>query len=101
MLYVVPHPLQRMHDVEHADVARLLEVRAAQFLGPEISEAVDIQAMIDGHNDHVSTASQVGSVGARRRAGSGGESAPVAPEHDRPFAAVFDGGCPDVEYETI
>ena len=50
-LDVVAHPAQRLHDVEHADVAGVRELRAAEVA--EEREAHDVETMIDRHDDDV------------------------------------------------
>ena len=52
------------------------EIRAAQ--SAEVGEAEHIQAVVDGHDDHVAARGQVGSVIVRRGSGAGDESAAMA-----------------------
>jgi hypothetical protein len=50
-----------MHDVEHADIAGLRVVAAAE-LG-QVGEAEHVQAVIDRDHHHVAAAREVGAVG--------------------------------------
>ena len=54
-------PLERVHDVEHADVAGLREVAAAELR--EMGEAEHVQAVVDGDDHDVAAAREVGAVG--------------------------------------
>ena len=54
---VVAHPAQRGDDVHHADVAGRGELLTAGFL--ERREAEDVEAVIDGDDDHVTAARQI------------------------------------------
>ena len=49
---------ERVHDVEHAHVARLRELRAAELA--EVREAEHVEPVIDGDDDHVAAAREVG-----------------------------------------
>ena len=95
LLDVVAHPFQRMHDIEHAERRRLLEVLTRDLAQVRVAEHV--QAVIHRHRDHVAAQSEVRAVVHRRGAGAGVEAAAVAPDHHGPLAAVIDAGRPDVE----
>ena len=58
-----PHPLERVHDVEHADVAGLRELRPPRL--DEVREAQHVEAVVDRHHHHVAAAGEVGAVGDR------------------------------------
>ncbi len=92
------HPAQRVHDVEHAGVARLREIRPDQIA--EIGEAEHVEAMVDRYHDDVAAPGEVGAVGHRRRARARREAAAVAPQHHRPLGAV-ERRRPDVEDEAV
>jgi len=59
-LDVVVNPFERMHEVEHAERGRLLEVVTADLAEVRIAEHV--QSMIRRHRDDVATQSQVRAV---------------------------------------
>ena len=66
---------------------------AKSSLNPlKIRKAQNIEPMVDGHDDHVAAHGEIGSVVIGRRSGTGGETAAVAPEHDRPLAAASAAG---------
>ncbi len=58
------HPFQRLNDIQHAGIAGGREVLAelAQVRKPE-----NVEAMIDGHDDHVAAAREIRSVVIGRR----------------------------------
>jgi len=56
-------PFQRVHDVEHANIARLGKLSAAEFL--EVGEPEHVQPMVDADHHHVTAPRQVRSVGDR------------------------------------
>ena len=92
-------PLERVHDVEHAGVARLREVAAAELR--EIGEAEHVQAVVDRNHHDVAAAREVGAVGHGRRTGARDEPTAVAPDHHRPLTAVADRRRPDVEHQAV
>ena len=99
ILDVVSHALQCLHDVQHAHVAG-----AGEFIAPKIAqecEAHDIEAMIDGHHDHVAALAQVGAIVARRGTGAGLKAAAVNPEHHGALAAVGEPASPHVQDQAI
>src|SRR6266576_4685669 len=96
------HPFQRLNDVQHADVAGVRKVRA-EFA--QIRKAQNIEAMIDGNDDHVAAPREISAVIIGRRSRTGGEASPVTPEHYGAFRATVaskaHGGRPNVEHQAI
>src|SRR5204862_2035727 len=79
---VVPHPLERHHDVLHPHVARLAVLLAAS--PGEVEKAERVEAMRDRHDNGAVLARELLSVVEDRVAGAGAEAAAVEPDHHRP-----------------
>ncbi len=80
---VVPHPFQRRHAVQHADIGHAGE--GGVQVG-EIEEAEDVQAVVDAHQHHVVARGQPLAAIPGRRAAADRIAAAVEPDHDRPPA---------------
>ena len=95
---VVAHPLQRRHDVEHADVCRIHELGACTA---KVQVPDDVQAMVDADDHDVARAGEIRAVVAERRAGSIRITAAVDPHHHRTLAAVVDAGREHVQDQAV
>ena len=95
---VVAHPLERLHEVEHAGVAGGRVALAEQIAEMQIAERAE--SMVDGDQHDVAATAQVDAVVDQARARSGGEAAAVEPHQDRPLAAI-DRRRPHVEEEAV
>ena len=98
-LDVVAHPLEGGDDVEHARAAGRREVAAGQ-LG-EVRRPEDVEAVVEGDDDHVAPVAQVDAVVGAGRPRAGAEAAAVQPHHDRVPAAVAEPPRPHVEEEAV
>ena len=97
---VVAHPLQRGHDVEHADIDRARILLAADRRHVQIAE--DIEPVIDADDDDIAAAAEILAVVRRqllRRACL--VTAAVQPHHHGPLAAIVGAGRPHVESQAI
>ena len=96
---VVAHPLQGLHDVEHADVAGVSEFRPADVAQVRVTEG--IEPVIDADHDHVAALGEVSAAVDSRGGRALREAAAVQPHHHRPLAAVVDAGRIHVQHQAV
>ncbi len=95
---IVPHPFERSHQVEHSRIGRVREL-VAVFGEIQISESV--QPVVEADQDDItSPGNALAIIRLQLLAGSGGKTAAMEPDHDRPFAVVGRGG-PDIDAQAV
>ena len=96
---VVVYPSQRVHEIEHAECGRLLEVVTADLA--EVGVTEHVEAMVRRDRDDVASQTEVRSVVDGCGTGAGVEAAAVTPHDHGPFAAVAQARRPHVQRETV
>ncbi len=95
---VIAHPLERLDAIEHAHVARLRILRAAQIRQVQVAEYVE--PVVHCHHYDVMLGRQVRSAIHLPIAGTRRIAAAVEPHHHRPLAAAGALG-PHIHMQTI
>src|SRR5690606_25629328 len=98
VLDIVAHPLERLHDVHHPDVAGAGELLRVL---PELEITQQPEPMIYGHQDDVTERGQGDSVKDGVSTGSAGEAAAMDREHHRAPRPVVHSRRIDVENQAV
>src|SRR5260370_17072813 len=96
---VVAHPLDGKDDVAHAEVAGVGIFFGAEFA--QVSEAKNIDAMVERDHDHVVFAREICAVKRNLTARGIAISAAVQPNHDGAFVAHAKSRGPDVKDQAV
>jgi hypothetical protein len=95
---ILADPFERGHEIEHPGITRMDEFLAAELA--EIQKPKNIEAVIDRHDDYITTPGQVGAGGAWRVGRSIGEGAAMKSNHNRAPASIK-ARAPQVQRQAV